>query len=147
MIDKFRKEYFFLSNFYPKGFNMNGKYYATSEHAYQALKAKNESDHELIRLQTSARMSKQIGQEITPRENWNKIKKDVMLDVLREKFKDKYLTELLKETEPHYLKEGNTWHDNFYGDCECDKCQNITGENWLGKLLIKVREGLLESKV
>ena len=38
------------------------------------------------------------------------------------------------------LIEGNTWSDNFWGDCHCPKCRGIKGENNLGKLLMKIRE-------
>jgi hypothetical protein len=41
------------------------------------------------------------------------------------------------------LIEGNWWHDNFYGSCTCNKCVN-KGENNLGKILMKIREELLE---
>ena len=41
----------------------------------------------------------------------------------------------LKGTE---LKEGNMWHDNFWGTCTCFKCEKIEGQNNLGKLLMEL---------
>lgn len=38
------------------------------------------------------------------------------------------------------IEEIVSWHDNFWGNCTCVKCENIEGQNWLGKLLMKVRD-------
>jgi predicted NAD-dependent protein-ADP-ribosyltransferase YbiA (DUF1768 family) len=40
------------------------------------------------------------------------------------------------------LIEGNFWHDNYWGKCNCNNCKNIEGKNHLGKLLMQVREEL-----
>ena len=40
------------------------------------------------------------------------------------------------------LIEGNRWHDNVWGDCECSRCINRPGRNLLGKALMEVREVL-----
>lgn len=37
------------------------------------------------------------------------------------------------------IVEGNYWHDNYWGNCTCDKCKNIEGQNKLGKILMKIR--------
>jgi len=41
------------------------------------------------------------------------------------------------------LIEGNTWHDNIWGDCSCPRCVGITGQNHLGKILMQVRKDII----
>lgn len=145
MINMFDGRYRFLSNFFEKEFTWRGKTYASSEHAYQAAKATNEGDHELIRNLTSPRMTKRYGREIKVREDWEDVKYDIMFEIVTAKFQDPYLRALLLETYPHQLKESNYWHDNIWGDCTCgkrDSCKE-EGKNWLGEILMKVREELM----
>lgn len=54
--------------------------------------------------------------------------------------KDPFLTRALMATGNAELVEGNTWNDTFWGIC------NGTGENHLGKLLMKVRANLFDEK-
>lgn len=42
------------------------------------------------------------------------------------------------------LEEGNSWHDNYFGNCYCPACQNIKGKNMLGKILMEERAWLRE---
>ena len=79
---------------------------------------------------------------IKVRSDWDNVKYDIMLEVLRAKFQDEYLKTKLLETDPQYLEETNYWHDNFFGNCICDKCKNIEGKNYLGKILMKIRDEL-----
>lgn len=139
MIDTFKGRYYFLSNFYPQPIYYNGVIYTTSEHAYQAMKATNEQDARLVRNQISARMAKNIGGQIQKREDWESVCYQFMLDIVRAKFQNSWLREKLLETGDEYLKESNYWHDNIWGSCTCEKCQD-KGKNWLGEILIKVRE-------
>lgn len=126
-----------------KEFTWCGKTYASSEHAYQASKATTEGDHELIRNQISAKMSKRYGSEIKIRKDWENVKYDIMLEIVKTKFKDIYLKKLLLETGTEYLEETNFWHDNTWGNCTCgrDKCKG-KGKNHLGEILMKIRKEL-----
>jgi predicted NAD-dependent protein-ADP-ribosyltransferase YbiA (DUF1768 family) len=63
-----------------------------------------------------------------------------MLQGLRLKFAIPELAEKLLATGDAELIEGTTWHDNTWGNCSCPQCENIPGENRLGKLLMQVRE-------
>ena len=59
-----------------------------------------------------------------------------MYDVCYEKFTNNdalHLKERLLKTGKEELVEGNTWHDNYWGNCTCEKCKNIAGQNKLGK--------------
>lgn len=140
MISKFKGKYYFLSNFFVKKIIIHGKEYNSTEHAYQAYKAQNIQDHELVRLQSSPRMSKKIGQQINVRTDWEEFKYKHMYKIVKKKFEDSKLKQMLLQTGNKYLEEGNVWHDNIWGDCKCDKCKNIKGKNWLGKILMKIRE-------
>jgi hypothetical protein len=65
-----------------------------------------------------------------------------MEHALRKKFCIPELREWLVATYPIPLVEGNYWHDNYWGDCSCNKCQATPGINKLGKMLMDLRERL-----
>ena len=55
---------------------------------------------------------------------------------------NKDLQKKLLDTKDMELEETNWWHDNCWGNCVCDKCKDIIGENKLGKILMRIREEL-----
>ena len=64
-----------------------------------------------------------------------------MLELLRLKFtQHPDLGDKLRLTGKVLLEEGNRWHDNFWGNCRCQECDDVEGRNILGKLLMKVRD-------
>ena len=64
-----------------------------------------------------------------------------MDEVLIAKFtQNPSLKEQLLDTGDVELIEGNTWHDNYWGNCTCSKCSGIIGRNQLGKTLMNIRE-------
>jgi ribA/ribD-fused uncharacterized protein len=128
-------DYRFLSNFYPSPVEINGKKYETNEHFFQASKACNDQDHEYVRTANSPGVAKQRGRRIQVREDWEKVRLNVMLDGLVAKFEQNpLLGEKLAKTSPRYLEETNTWGDQFWGVANGKGCNN------LGKLLMFVRE-------
>jgi ribA/ribD-fused uncharacterized protein len=136
MIDLFRGEYAFLSNFYPCIIEINGYKFKSSEAAYQA--AKSEDPIDWARFQHyDASTSKKQGGELKLRPDWDEIKLDVMRQILVVKFVDnRELLMALLATRPHELVEGNWWGDRFWGVCSGQ------GQNQLGKLLMELRERL-----
>ena len=144
MIDKFVDYYHFLSNFYMRPFVFDGIEYKSVEHAYQSFKSNNDDEREYIRNLSTASETKKAGRLVNMREDWEDIKYNLMLDLVRAKFQDVYLCKLLMETLNNTLIEGNTWHDNVWGDCKCESCSKVEGKNWLGEILMIVRE---ESKI
>ena len=64
----------------------------------------------------------------------NKLWKYVLFKSL---IKNPYRT-LLLETGNEYIQEGNWWNDTFWGFC----LKTNTGENKLGKLIMKIRNEL-----
>ena len=67
------------------------------------------------------------------------LKISLIRQFLLQKFSNTKLRDKLLSSGDAILIEGNYWHDNFWGDCYCDRCSNIVGQNQLGKLLMKVR--------
>lgn len=117
--------------------------YPTVEHAFQAAKCINDEDKEKIRLIKSPAKAKFCGRRVPLRADWESQKIMVMENCLRAKFQDKTLRDQLISTKGMNLVEGNTWHDNQWGNCTCARrsCQ-ASGKNILGKLLMKIRDEL-----
>lgn len=147
MIDKFEGKYAFLSNFYfsPIYFK-DGFIAATVEHYFQASKTLDKNEQINIIAATSPGLSKRLGRHCDLRPDWETIKDDVMREALIKKFEDIELREKLIATGDEYLKEGNWWHDNYWGSCSCDRC-NDHGQNRLGLLLMEIREEIKEGKL
>lgn len=134
---KFRNEYWFCSNFYPSP--VYG--YPTVEHAYQAAKTTDLTERRKIRAAKSPGEAKRLGRKVQLRADWVEIKDTVMETLLRQKFAEPSLRKILLETGEVELIEENNWHDNYWGECSCAKCQG-RGKNRLGKLLMKIRSEL-----
>lgn len=63
--------------------------------------------------------------------------------LLREKFsRGTRYRDLLDQTKGEQIIEGNIWHDNFWGNCSCNKRPECVkeGKNHLGMLLMKIRD-------
>lgn len=135
-IESFKGEYFFLSNFYMAPVCYEGKLYSSNEAAFQAAKT---FDINVRNAFTSYDPStaRKVGQRVELRPDWEEIKYAVMLDVVRDKFKrNPILADRLLATGDAYLEEGNTWGDRTWGTV------NGQGKNWLGEILMKVRDEL-----
>ena len=141
-IEKFEGEYAFLSNFYPSPFTVDGITFPTVENWFQAWKCKSETEFKRIATAKTPGEAKRLGRHGSLRPDWEKIKISVMYDGLKHKFSDPVLKQMLLDTGDEELIEGNTWHDNTWGDCSCPKCVDIKGKNALGKILMDVRREL-----
>jgi len=133
-IDEFKREYRFLSNFWPSRV-FNGHWYPTVEHAYQAAKCLHKQDELAIRNADSPGMAKRLGSKVAIRPDWDAIKLEVMADLLWQKFVlNPELRAKLLSTGDRELIEGNTWGDTFWGKC------GQQGQNHLGKLIMRLRD-------
>ena len=142
-ITSFDFSYRFLSNFFVSPIVANNKVWPTVEHLYQSHKTMDRHEREKIRLAKTPTEAKRIGERVTLRREWEKVKKETMLECVRLKFSQHPdLAKKLLETENTFLVEGNRWHDNVWGDCRCLKCKDIRGQNLLGKILMQVRSEL-----
>ena len=140
MINCFDGKYAFLSNFYISPCDLEGILYPTVEHAFQAAKTLDRNERLKIAAAETPGKAKRMGRSVTLRPDWEEIKIDVMRQCLHSKFKDPDLVFALLDTGDEELIEGNTWHDNCWGNCTCEQCVNKPGENRLGKLLMEIRK-------
>lgn len=136
IIDSFKNEYCFLSNFYGGPVTLGWHTFRTVEHGFQAFKMTTKEDFAAIVSMRTPGMAKRAAHRRPMRKDWDQIKLDVMLALLRAKFSTPEFTRLLFSTGDAQLIEGNTWGDTYWGVCEG------TGENHLGKLLMQVRTEL-----
>jgi ribA/ribD-fused uncharacterized protein len=142
MISVFDGEYAFLSNFYMHSIEEDGITYPSNEHYFQAMKTLNRHERLFIAAAETPGKAKRRGRQTALRADWESVKDEVMLNALRLKFADPILGQKLLDTEDAELIEGNHWCDNVWGNCYCAKCANITGQNRLGQMLMRVRDEL-----
>jgi ribA/ribD-fused uncharacterized protein len=138
-IKQFQGGFRFLSNFHPGHVALDNVRYDTVEHAFQAAKTLDSRERQQVRLAETPGKAKKLGRKVTLRDDWELIKIDVMEDFVRQKFtRHPDLKQQLLDTGDAEIEEGNTWRDTFWGvDLKTGQ-----GENWLGKILMKVREEL-----
>jgi ribA/ribD-fused uncharacterized protein len=136
---KSNDQYGYLNNFYPSKIFIYGKYYPTVEHAYQAQKTFSYEDRELIRKASTPKQARDLGQKVFMIYNWDDLKYDVMYDCILAKF-TQYpdLREKLLSTNNEDIVE-NSPIDSWWG-CGSDG----TGSNYLGKILMRIRNLLRE---
>ena len=139
MIAMFDGKYAYLSNFFPSPFEVDGITFPSVEHWFQAYKTTDPAEFKAIATAETPGKSKRMGRGCKLRPDWEEVKTDVMLGGLRHKFENPELRAKLLATGDEELMEGNTWHDNTWGNCVCQKCQNIPGRNMLGMLLMELR--------
>ena len=134
VIDRFDGPYRFLSNFarLPDG--------STLEHYYQAEKTLSTRGALWVMTAATPAEAKKRGRQVPIRTDWEEVKNSVMLRLLRTKFAAEPTRSMLLATGDAQLVEGNTWHDQYWGSCTCPMHARVAGENWLGKLLMQVRE-------
>lgn len=144
-IASFEGEHRWLSNFEPVLVALDGRAYPSVEHAYQAAKTLELPLREQFQdIHLSSGQAKRRGKLLPLRPDWEQVKEGVMADLLRQKFANPSLGQRLRSTGNRYIVEGNSWHDNFWGECECRRCRGETvAQNRLGHLLMQVRAELL----
>jgi ribA/ribD-fused uncharacterized protein len=154
MIDLFVEENRFLSNFFIAQTTFEGMIFPSSEHAFQAAKTVDRITR--IRFQNPklpAIAAKRLGKLLAIRSDWDEVKQNVMLTVVRSKFSRPELGDRLLTTGNEMLVEGNIWHDVVWGNCVCNTTEDPKfgkkpgclepGRNLLGKILMRVRTELL----
>ena len=139
-ITNFRGEYNFLSNFSNGKVWYGGYWFNTVETAFQAAKCEITSSISYF-VKYSPREAKKCGRLGQIRSDWEECKVSIMGALLRQKFTNFNLKHRLIETNPHKLIEGNTWGDRFWG-CVRENGKWV-GENHLGKLLMEIRNELI----
>lgn len=127
-----------LSNFYPSKMIIDKKEYATVEHYYQSKKFKGTEFEELVRIQPTARKAKDMARSKESknfrRDDWYEMREIVMAVGLFYKFKQERFKNFLLSTGDKEICEDSPY-DYYWGVGADD-----TGENMLGKMLMKLRE-------
>lgn len=145
VIDQFRGEWAFLSNFHRAPLTWEGITYLTSEHAFHAGKTLDRDERWRISQASTPKEAKAFGRQVKLRPLWDmSVRYQVMGEVLRAKFTchPGRIDDLLS-TGDAVLIEGNTWHDQHWGDCRCalPRCAK-PGTNHLGRMLMQLRTEL-----
>jgi hypothetical protein len=134
VIDSFRGEFGFLSNFFESSIWIDNERYRSVEHAYQAAKSDDPVVKRIIREAKTPAQAKKLGHANPLIDGWNERRENIMLDLIRKKFENPLLRAMLLATENVELIEGNSWNDTYFGVCRGK------GQNVLGKILMQVRE-------
>jgi ribA/ribD-fused uncharacterized protein len=156
IINDFRHEYGFLTNFHYKQVAYEGITYPTNENAYQAAKTDSLSERNKF-INLSPREARNLGQKVQLIADWDNLRYDVMRKLVRQKFRWGWEREALVATAGATLIEGNWWHDNFFGicygetfkfgdtttGCHICKAKGLIGQNNLGKIIEDTRAALL----
>lgn len=132
----------FMSNYYPCEFVMNGIRYKNAEAAFQSHKVPLEERRQFADMPPAS--AKRFGRNVAIPANWGEARDDVMRRVVMAKFEqNEDLKQRLLETGTQPIEEDTTsWHDNYWGNCHCPKCRNIPGQNRLGTILMETRDAL-----
>ena len=136
------------SNFFVRHFYVGGLTVPSVEHYYQSMKTLDRGDRYSILTADTPGQSKRMGRKVLLRSDWPHVMNTSMWTALHEKFApDTDLAEALLATGDVPIIEGNTWHDNIWGDCTCGRREcRAEGQNRLGRMLVRRREILLSLK-
>ena len=134
MVNKF----LFLDNFYECQVTYKGITYQNSEAAFQAQKTVDPQER-LKFANLPPQEAKSLGHLISPRDDWEEIKDQVMYEVVKAKFQQNPdLLQQLLDTGDAELIEGNNHSDAYWGV----DLPLWAGYNKLGSICEKVREEL-----
>jgi len=88
-IDSFRKDYRFLSNFWPCKIIFSGVQFPSVEHAYQAAKTTNVTKRRNIASLKKPGAAKREGNKLDIREDWEKIKIGIMAFLVAKMYRNR----------------------------------------------------------
>lgn len=138
VINVFRGDHYFLSNFYEAPVTYQGLTYQNAEAAFQAQKCRSDEEKAAFTEYEPSR-AKNMGRCVDLRPDWEEVKLTLMEEIAYAKFSQNgELKEKLLSTGDALLKEGNKWGDVFWGV----NSKTGEGENNLGKILMRVRDNL-----
>ena len=135
------KPYGCFSNFSWHGFELDGLWWHTSEHYFQAQKFPNHSWYDKIREAKTPKEAAKMGRDrrYPLRSDWEQVKDDIMHQGVLRKFEiHADIRNLLLGTGDELIVENSPI--DYYWGCGADG----SGKNKLGQILIAVREILRE---
>lgn len=137
-ITSFSGEFLGLSNVTPYVVRIADVEFPTLEHAFQAMKWTRKQDWiEIAKIPNPWDVRRRGEELLYPRTEFEEKKRVVMYKLLQEKFQCTPYKDLLLATWPRQLVEENHWKDRYWG------VYKGKGENWLGRLLMRVRLELI----
>ena len=131
-----RGEYGSFSNFSAHGFELDGEYWPTTEHYFQAQKFPGTPQVDLIRKAKTPKDAAKMGRDRSHplRPDWEQVKDDIMGKAVLRKFETHGdIRETLLATDESIVE--NSPIDYYWG---CGK--DSSGKNMLGQILMEVRE-------
>jgi ribA/ribD-fused uncharacterized protein len=132
-----------LSNFSPHGFELDGLYWPTSEHYFQAQKFAGTRHVEEVRRARTPKLAANMGRERNRplRSDWEQVKDDLMRKAVLRKFETHAeIRAILLGTGDEEIVEAAP--GDYYWGCGADG----SGKNMLGIILMEVRETLRARK-
>lgn len=131
------KPYGCFCNFSLHGFELDGLWWPTSEHYYQAKKFAGTAHAEKIRLAKTPAESAKLGHALPHRRDWKQVKYDVMRRAVLCKFKTHGdIRKILLGTGNEIIIQKDI------GDYYWGTGKDGSGKNYLGKILMEVRATL-----
>lgn len=126
-----------FSNFSRHGFALDGVYWLTVEHYFQAQKFPDTPHVEAIRLAKTPKQAKSMGNDRSKplRADWESVKDEIMRQGVLRKFETYAdIREILLATDDEHIYEAAP--SDYYWGCGADG----SGLNRLGEILMDVRE-------
>ena len=139
MINKFDNEYIFLSNYYPQNITYKGITYNCAMNAYYGQLISDNLQKKAIANATPSRALSMVINSISKIDYSQEEQDNIMYEILKVKFSDSKLKNLLLQTNQEPLNNNVNWEDTYWGIC------NDEGDNKLGKLLMKLRDELSDN--
>ena len=136
MINKFDNEYIFLSNYYTQNITYKGITYNCAMNAYYGQLISDNLQKKAIANATPSRALSMVINSISKIDYSQEEQDNIMYEILKVKFSDSKLKNLLLQTNQEPLNNNINWEDTYWGIC------NDEGDNKLGKLLMKLRDEL-----
>ncbi len=142
MINEFKGDYRWLSNFEAVTIKLGEHIYPSVEHAYMSAKC-DSSEWKLFCMdaRNTAGDVKKKSREVKLVDNWDRYKFLVMQSCLEQKYEQEPFRSKLIKTGTQNIVEGNYFGDIIWG-VDLKYTPNI-GENHLGRMIMKIREDLI----
>ena len=134
----FQGEFRFLSNFFPAPVRLGGIVWPCVEHAFVAAKTTDSDERARVLACRTPGEAKRLGRTLTLRPGWDELRLEVMLGLVRQKFRaGRPLAARLLATEGA-PRRGQCVGGRVLGVDARTGC----GENHLGRLLMQVQDEL-----
>lgn len=131
---KIKDPHGYMSNFYRARIFIEGKWWDTIEHYYQALKTCDLDEQDRVRKAKTPKEARELGQKVQLRSDFDILKDSIMKKCVLAKFVQHHdIREQLLATNDEILIEDSPV--DYYWGCGADG----SGKNMLGKILMEVR--------